>query len=104
MVTPMSAHLCPGLLKCSPHQSPCQAWASVEAGPGPEFRNRVSNILEPTPRLGAVDAVHHVGGPAVHGGVDGGHGRSLGGLDLLPFLDIVTGAAVNVKSPGNSIS
>ena len=38
--------------------------------------------MEPAPGLGAVDTVHNVGGPAVHGGVDGGHGRGLGGLDL----------------------
>ena len=66
--------------------------------PGPEFRNCFSYILEPTSGLGAVDTVHHVGGPTVHGGVDGGHSRGLGGLDLLPFLDIVTGAAVTTFS------
>ena len=50
--------------------------------PSSEFRNCFAHILEPAPGLGAVDTVHNVGGPAVHGGVDGGHGRGLGGLDL----------------------
>ena len=63
----------------------------------PELRNCFPDILLPAPALGAVDTVHHIGGPAVNGGVDSGHGRGLGGLDLLPFLDKVTCATIAIS-------
>ena len=67
---------------------------SVCRHPSPEFRNCFPNILLPAPGLGAIDTVHNVGSPAVYGGVDGGHGCCLCGLDHLALLDKVTCAAV----------